>query len=463
MRRHFLPVLLIVVLYAGCARPDTPPVTMKPMMHPWDPILDTVQSNTIRFFLETTDSTTGLAVDRYPKESPASIASVGFALTVYPIAVERKIISREEASRRTLNTLRYFWSRKQSQERESVSGFKGFYYHFLTMKDGTREWNCELSTIDTGLLMSGVLFAQSYFDGRTPIEADIRATADSLYRRVDWTWASDGMDGVAFHWSPEHGFSNDAWHGYCESMIMYVLAFGSPTHPAGTKGWEHWTSTYVWDTFYGLDFVQFGPLFGHQYSHCWIDFNGIKDAYMSQKGIDYFENSRRATYSQQAYAVQNPGGWKDYSATLWGLTACDGPGGTVTMADGKEKKFEWYNARGAASDWNADDGTIAPTAVVSSIPFAPEICVPTVVSMFKRYGRDAFNRYGFVDAFNPSFIGGKTPRGWFDSDRLGIDQGPIAIMIENYRNGFVWEVMKRNPYIREGLRKAGFKGGWIAQ
>ncbi|MGA9119410.1 MAG: glucoamylase family protein, partial [Bacteroidota bacterium] len=188
---------------------------------------------------------------------------------------------------------------------------------------------------------------------------------------------------------------------------------------------------------------------------------GIQDQYMRQKGIDYFENSRRATYTQWAYATQNPDHWRDYSDSIWGLTACDGPGDTTMQVDGVERTFHSYSARGVSVDWALDDGTIAPTAVTSSIPFAPEICVPAVKSLIAKYGSALFRPYGFADAFDPSFITPATPHGWIDVDYLGIDQGPIVLMIENYRSGFVWNVMKRNPYIIAGLRRAGFTGGWL--
>jgi hypothetical protein len=219
--------------------------------------------------------------------------------------------------------------------------------------------------------------------------------------------------------------------------------------------------------------VNFAPLFGHQYSHVWIDFRGIRDAYMQGKGIDYFENSRRATIAQQAYAIANPGGWRGYAANVWGLTASDGPNDTTVTIDGRERKFFTYRARGAASNEIVDDGTLVPTAAGGSVPFAPEIAVPALRAMRLAYGDDLFGQYGFVDAFNPTFqlpvqlgsglrhgrvVAGK---GWFDTDYLGIDQGPILAMVENYRTGLVWERMKRSPYIVQGLCRAGFQGGWL--
>lgn len=430
----------------------------------WDPFLDTLQVNTIRWFLDVTPNKTGLTPDRWPAEwSPASIAAVGFALTTYPIAAERKMITRAEAAYRTLTTLRFLWSLPQNDESAGTAGYKGFYYHFLKKDSGLREWNCELSTIDTGLLLAGALFCQSYFDRKNHTETEIRALADSLYRRVDWQWAMGKTNGIVMGWKPEDGFHNWTWHGYNEAMIVYVLALGSPTHPVPPFVWDAWTATYLWKDHYGQTLLNFMPLFGHQFSHAWIDFRGIKDAYMREKGIDYFENSRRATYVHRTYATKNPHRWIDYSDSVWGLTACDGPKDTSFVVKGIMRNFRSYSARGTGAEEEVDDGTIAPTAAAGCVPFAPEIVIPALKAMRNKYGSKLWTTYGFVDAFNSTYITPSTPDGWFDHDYLGIDQGPIVLMIENHRNRFVWKVMKKNKYIVEGLKKAGFSGGWLDQ
>jgi len=455
-------MIFAAVISLQCATSDETIAVAQKETGPWDPFLDTLQEKTLRFFLERTDRATGLTPDRAPSQSESSIAAIGFALTAYPIAAERRMITREESASRVLNTLRFLFGLPQNPNPDSSSGYRGFFYHFLNLKNGRRAWNCELSTIDTGLLMAGILFCQSYFDRNTPVEKSIRSIADILYRRVDWNWAMSDKSGIVLAWRPETGFSSEIWRGYNEAMILYILALGSPTHPVPEAVWNVWTSSYIWAKYYGYEFISFGPLFGHQYSHCWIDFRGIQDAYMKTKGIDYFENSRRATYSQWAYAKENPNGWQDYSSDIWGFTACDGPGDTAFFVDGKMRKFWAYSARGVSFDWVSDDGTIAPTAAGGSIAFAPEICVPVLKAMKEKYGNLLWREYGFVDAFNPTF---RTPAtseaGWFDRDFLGIDQGPIVIMIENLRNSFVWNVMKKNPYIVKGLRRAGFSGGWL--
>lgn len=466
MMKKTLTALSLIVLAVATAtvRCETPALRKLPAVSPaWDPFLDTLQVRTLRFFLETTDVQTGLCWDRWPSPSPASIAAIGFGLTCYPIAAERQLISRSEAARRTHNTLRFLLQLPQNDRPDSTSGYRGFFYHFLKVPSGLREWKCELSTIDTALLLAGALFCQSYFEQSDPVEQSIRNLADSLYLRVDWNWFMADTTGLKTSWHPENGFGPHIWDGYDEAMILYILALGSPTHALPERVWQTWTTPYVWAEYYGLEFVSFGPLFGHQYSHCWIDFRGIQDEYMRSRGIDYFENSRRATYTQQAYAQENPQHYRDYGENIWGFTACDGPQDTTFVVEGRRRVFWSYRARGVSFDWVEDDGTIAPAAAGGSIAFAPELCIPALKTMRTKYGAALWTDYGFRDSFNPSYRTPKTPNGWFDQDHLGIDQGPIAIMIENLRNEFVWKVMKKNKYIVTGLQRAGFAGGWLSQ
>ncbi|MFL5503198.1 MAG: glucoamylase family protein, partial [Gemmatimonadaceae bacterium] len=291
----------------------------------------------------------------------------------------------------------------------------------------------------------------------------------SIYLRVDWPWAVHNSPLVSMGWHPESGFINSDWKGYDEGMIVYILGLGSPTHPIDPAGWTAWTSTYVWMDYYGKPLVNFPPLFGHQYSHIWIDFRGIQDAYMRGKGIDYFENSRRATLTQRSYAIDNPAQWRDYGPNVWGFTAVDGPHDTTVVIDGRSRQFHTYSARGVAADYVMDDGTLAPTAPGGSVPFAPEIAIPALITMREKYGDNLFTNYGFLDSFNPTFRLPIQPHhghvvagvGWFDGDYLGIDQGPIIAMIENYRSDLIWKTMRRNPYVVAGLKKAGFTGGWL--
>lgn len=419
--------------------------------------LDRLQRDTFDFFWEATPSGTGLTPDRAPGSDVSSVAAVGFALTAYLVGAERGYVTRAAAAERTLATLRTLWQAPQGPSARGVAGHRGLYYHFLDGRDGLRQDQSELSTIDTALLMAGVLAAQVYFDRDDAPERTIRHLADALYRRVDWSWASSARHAplLSMGWSPEDGFIDVAWRGYNEAMILYLLALGSPTHPIEPKAWEEWTGTYVWDTDHGPPRVDFGPLFGHQYSHVWVDFRGIQDRYMRARGIDYFENSTRATYANRDYCVANPGRWAGYGELVWGLTASDGPG--------DEAPFRSYWARGASPDASIDDGTLAPTAVGGSVPFAPEITIPTLVHLRDRFGDRLYGRYGFKDAFNLSYPEGSEARaGWFDEQYLAIDQGPILLMVENHRTGLVWDLMKRSPYVTAGLRRAGFGGGWMA-
>ncbi len=487
-RRAFSWFLVGTLLLAAsaCKKPETQsqtqpiastdPVVVEPLKQErleLPPLFRDIEKRTFQFFWDTTNERNGMTPDRYPSRPFASIASIGFALTAYPIGIERGWVSRTQAVDRTLTTLKFLRDLPAGPQATGKGAYKGFYYHFLDMQQGQRydSW-VELSSVDTGLLMMGVLFAQSYYDRDDPREKEIRAVADTLYKRVEWPWLQQNKPLVSMGWFPESGFIKHDWMGYNEAMLLYVLALGSPTHPVEPEAWSVWTRTYndVWGVYQGEEFLAFGPLFGHQYSHVWIDFRGIQDDYMRQRGIDYFENSRRAAYAQRAYAIANPMKWKGYGPEVWGLTASDGPQQTLQEYRGEQRQFRHYSARGAGLRENFDDGTIAPTAAIASLPFAPEIVIPSTVAMHERYGEHIYSSYGFLDSFNPSFdydIPLKTGRlvpdqGWVASDYIGIDQGPILAMISNYRNEFVWNVMKRNPYIRSGLERAGFTGGWLA-
>ena len=429
-----------------------------------------LEERTFRWFWDTANPENGLVPDRWPTPSFSSIAAVGFGLTAYPIGAENGWITRQQAAERTLVTLRFFWQAPQTADSAGSTGHRGFFYHFLDMQTGRRFGNVELSTIDTALLLAGVLFGQQYFDQPDTTEAAIRAYADSLYERVDWTWIQPRAPYVSMGWHPESGFIQADLQGYNEAMLLYILAFASPTHAIDPGAWDAWTSTYRWAAWYGYDHVNFAPLFGHQYSHVWIDFRGIQDDYMRARGIDYFENSRRATLAQRGYAIVNPNDWNGYGADFWGLTASDGPLDTTIVVEGRERRFFTYRARGTAFGEVVDDGTIVPTAAGGSIPFAPEATIPMLRGMRERFGSHLYGQYGFLDAVNLTYPAGArvaqgshTPVGWVDGDYLGIDQGPIVAMIENWRTGLVWDRMRRSPYIRLGLERAGFTGGWLGQ
>ncbi len=423
--------------------------------------LSDLKHRTFNYFWDQVDKPTWSIPDRYPTQMFTSITSTGFGLTAYIIGIENGYITRTQGAERVLNTLRWFWQSEQGPDSSGITGYKGFYYHFLSYGNGLRYRKTELSTIDTGLLMAGILSCQSYFDGKVTTEAEIRALADSLYRRVDWEWAMNGQNVMSMGYHPEEGFIKATWTGYNEAMVLLILALGSPTHPVGDSVWAEWCKTYDWDSFYGYDMVNFSPLFGHQYSQMYIDFRGIQDAYMRDRGIDYFENSRRATLGNRAYCTDNPGGFETYSQNIWGLTACDGPGRAQQMTDHGLKQFWTYRARGASAIDTIDDGTITPTAAGGSIPFAPGECISALMAMKEQFGDSLYQEYGFKDAFNMTYIRQDGTKGWFDVDYIGIDQGPILIQTENYQSGLVWNIIKKNPYIVRGLKRAGFTGGWL--
>lgn len=437
--------------------------------------IDELEKRTFNFFWETVDAN-AQTPDRWPTVAFSSIAATGFGLSANLVGVERGYVTREQAAERTLQTLSFLKNLPQGDAATGMGGHRGFFYHFLDHQKGQRFKDVELSTIDTGLLMAGVLSAQTYFDGENTTETAIREVAQLLFERVEWDWMLNSNYRLSMGWKPESGFLSAEWAGYNEAMILYFLALGSPTHKLPARSWDAWTDTYYFDEFMGREHLNFGPLFGHQYSHVWIDFRGITDEYMAKKGFDYFENSRRATLSNRDFC-KDPrsakGRFPYYSENIWGLTACDGPMDYFHKASSRAKPcdtyrmFHGYNARGAASDyiggyWDTDDGTIAPTAAGGSIPFAPKECLAALETMWTTYGDSLVGRYGFKDAFNLKFTAcGQLPGGWFGMDYLGIDQGPILLMLENYRSGFLWKLMKRNENIVRGMKRAGFRGGWL--
>jgi hypothetical protein len=422
-------------------------------------MLDSIQQGAFGYFLHETNAANGLVLDKTSPDWPASIAAVGLGLAAYPVGVERGFVTRTEAAKRTLATLQFFWRSRQGPEPDAT-GHKGFYYHFLDLRSGARAWQSELSTVDSALLLGGMLTSAEYFDGNTPAEHEIRDLAERLYARVDWQWAQNGGLTVTHGWKPESGFLPYRWEGYDEALLLYLLGLGSPTHQLPPESYRAWASTDEWKTIYGIQYLYAGPLFTHQLSHVWVDFRGIQDEFMREHGIDYFENSRRATFVQQQYGIRNPSGFAHYGELCWGITASDGPGDFTRKIDGIQRRFFDYLAR--AVPYGPDDGTIAPWAVVASLPFAPEIVLPTIAD-FTRYHRAGDHRYGFKATFNPTFPDpGGLPNGWVSPWHFGINEGPIVIMIENYKSGLTWQLMRGCRYLVAGLRAAGFTGGWLS-
>jgi hypothetical protein len=398
-----------------------------------DEFLDYIQEVNFDYFWYLANPSNGLVPDRSATGSACSIAAVGFGLTSIAIGIDHGWISRTQGVARVLTTLNTFLQGPQGTNVLGTIGYKGWFYHFLDMNTAVRA-SAELSSIDTVLLLAGVLDAEQYFNGSSAEEAAIRTTADAIFNRVDWNWMARGSNVVSMGWFPGSGFISSDWIGYDEAMILYCLGLGTATNPLPNSAWQGWTSGYTWATYYGYSYVPFAPLFGHQYSHCWVDFRHVGDAYMNSHNSTYFENSRRASLAQRAYCIANPLSHIGYNGTVWGLTACDGPSG--------------YSAHGAPPA-EGDDGTIAPTAAGGSIAFTPEFSLPTLRYFYTNYRPRIWTAFGFRDAFN---LGAQ----WVGPDELGIDQGPIVIMIENYRTQRVWRRFMQNDVVQRGLQRAGF-------
>ena len=424
-------------------------------------MLDGLQRAAFDYFVQHGQRSNGLVADTSRPGSHASIAVVGFALSAWPVGVERGWMTRDEALLRSLAALRFFRDSDQSGKPEAT-GHKGFYFHFLHMDSGRRAWRCEVSLIDTALLLAGMLTAAAYFTAATPDETELRALVDLLYQRVDWCWAQPQGAAVVHGWKPGSGFLNYGWEGYSEALLLYALGLGSPTHALTDASFPAWTGTYQWENLYGIDFLYAGPLFIHQFSHAWIDFRGIRDGFMREKGCDYFENSRRATYVQREYAIRNPRSFAGYDANGWGLSAGDGPSTPRQRLAGRRQSFYGYAARGVP--WGPDDGTLSGPAVVSSLVFAPEIALPAVRRLLARgaaAGDGRVRASGYNDTVKAASPGAAA--GWVSPGMFGLDQGMIVLMLENFRTGLVWRLMRGSAPIRRGLQRAGFDGGWLGE
>jgi hypothetical protein len=425
---------------------------------PTDEDLLRLQRTTVLYYLHETNPDNGLVRDKTDPTAPCSIAAVGLALTTIPVIVERGVVIRKFAAKIARRRLQSLLDLPQGPGPDAA-GYKGFYYHFLDIDTGRRVWQCELSTLDSAFLFAGVLTCAAYFDQDTADEAEVRRLAEEIYRRADWEWARASGPTLTHGWKPETGFLPHRYEGYDEGLLLYLLGLGSPTHPLPEESFAAYCATYQWKQIYGRELLYSGPLFTHQLSHLWIDFRGLQDAFMRDRGSDYFENSRQATFVQQEYAVRNPLGFAGYGEHCWGFTACDGPGWVKRVVGGVERQFFDYYSRGAP--FGPDDGTVAPWVVVASLPFAPEIVVPTVRHL-ARLNLGMTQPYGFKPSFNQTFSVPDSPTGWWVTPyHFGIDQGPVVLAVENYRTGLIWNVMRRCPHVVAGLRRAGFTGGWL--
>ncbi len=389
-----------------------------------DKFLDELERRSFRFFWEQTNPENGLIADRAKADGSAkfpvaSIASVGFGLSAICIADDRGWVSHDEAYGRVLTTLRFFW--------EKLPNEHGFYYHFVNMQTGAREWNCELSSIDTALLMAGVLTARQYYKG-----TEVEELATKIYGRMDWPWMLANGKTLSMGWTPEGGFLNARWANFSEHMVLELMGLGSSTHPLPPETWFAWEREPV-ITYAGKTYLQCQPLFTHQYSHAWVDFRDKRDAY-----ANYWRNSVLATLAQRQFCIDMQDKFPKYSENLWGITSSDGP--------------DSYKSWGGppATTQPPIDGTVVPCAPGGSIPFAPRECIDALRFMREQYGNRVWKKYGFVDAFNPQ-------TDWTGPDVIGIDVGITLLMAENYRSGFVWKYFMQNPEIQRAMQIAGFR------
>lgn len=466
---------------SGASPAPTPTPSPTPSPSPSPPATDDaflldIHQKTFTYFWNYTNPVNGLCADRSAAGSVASIAACGFAMAANVIGSSRGYVSRAAAAQRTLATLTFFANAPQGAQSTGVTGYQGFFYHFLDMTTGQRAWTSELSIIDTALLVIGALIAGAYFNGTDATETQIRTLSQQVCDAVNWPFALRSDNFMTLGWTPENGYINGSWAGFNESQLITVLAIGSSTNPVPASVWTTQTGSYdaAYGTYKGQTYIGAAPLFIYQYPQAFIDMRDIRDAYMRGKGFDYFENATRATLAQRQYAIDNPQGFAGYGANVWGLTACDGPGAVTATLGGVARTFQGYAARGTDLAQTIDDGTIAPTAAIASINFTPVESYQAMTTMNTRYGSAISGPCGFYDAFNPSFVAPAVPAsgsivgtaGWVDSDYLGIDQGAILLMLENYSSGLIWQLAKTIAPIKLGLQRAGFQstgthGTWL--
>lgn len=418
--------------------------------------IEGLQRAACRYFLSEWNPENGLLRDSTHAGAPCSIAVLGFGLSVYPVAVEHGLLNRVEAARRAHRLLRFLADAPQSPAR-NASGYRGLFYHFLDMDTGRRARRSELSTMDSAILFAGALTAAAYFDAGDALEGEIRDLAELLYQRADWPWALNGGATLSHGWRPEHGFLRYRWEGYDEAGLLYVLALGSPTRPVAPRSYRAWASGFRWKHLYGYEHVYAGPLFIHQMAQCWIDLRGIHDATMREADIDYFENSRRAVMIQREYARRNPKAFRGYGEHCWGITASDGPGDVRRRVDGRLRRFWGYRARGAP--FGPDDGTVSPWVALAALPYQEDLVLEMLDHVLAEYP-DIEGRYGLLCSFNPTYPAAGSSV-WVSGIHLGLDLGPIVMMGANHRSELIWGLTRRCPHIVRGLRRAGFRGGWL--
>jgi hypothetical protein len=400
----------------------SPPPTPSPFSKDDDALLEEIEQASFQYFWGQAHPETGIVLDRCNARKPVtgdlgSIAATGFGLTALCIGHKRGYVPIAEAQARVLNTLRFLWKR--------LTNHRGFYFHFANINNGERLWDSEVSSVDTAILLCGVLTCREYF-----AHTEISNLALDIFNRVDWNWLSEDTPILPHGWTPEGGFLQYRWGDYSEMMMMYLLGLGSSTHPLPPAAWDAWKRTlFEYD---GIRYIgTFAPLFIHQYSQAWFDFRGKRDRY-----ANYFQNSILATDAHRLFCLDLSKQFPDYSNDLWGITASDSKVG--------------YVAWGGPPETGPIDGSVVPCATAGSLPFLPEATMRVQRHIRKTYGDKAWTQYGFVDAFNPL-------NDWYDTDVVGIDVGISMVMAENARTGFVWETFMKNPEAQRGMDRAGFK------
>ena len=431
--RFVFALCVTLLTAAGCATPmSVPAQAPAPALHSRlssadDALLEDLSKRSFMFFWEHADPQTGIVRDRArtggsPVDTSArdvgSIASVGFGLSGLCIAADRGWVTRPSAIERARVTLRFVATRMPHE--------RGWFFHFVNIRTGAREWNSELSSIDSALLLAGVLTVRQCFAA----DAEIPHLADTIYRRIDFGWMLAGDPHLLSHgWRPESGFLTARWDHYCELMILYVLAIGSPTHPIPAGSWRAWRRPTV--TFENYSYIGGPPpLFVHQYAHAWIDFRGWREP----AGVDWFENSAIATRAHRAFCLSLANEFPAYTPTMWGITASDSRKG--------------YVAWGGPPREGPIDGSVVPSAAAGSLMFTPDIAMPVIRQMHDRFGDRIYGRYGFADAFHPT-------DGWVNPDVIGIDVGITLLSAENLRTGRVWQWFMRNAEIPAAMKRAG--------
>lgn len=385
-------------------------------------LLNDVEYANFQFFWEQASALTGLVKDRASVRKRdtsvlASIAATGFGLTAMCIGQKRGFISYGEARDRVALTLRSLANWQPNH--------RGFFFHWVNIDTGERLLDSEVSSVDTAILLCGVLTCRAHFQ-----DEEISRFATRIFDRVEWEWLSEDTPLLPHGWTPEFGFLPYHWDLYSELMMMYLLGLGSPAHPLPADTWDVWKRTTF--EYEGIRYIgSFGPLFVHQYSQAWFDFRRKRDWYGN-----YFENSVLATDVHRRFCLDLAKTFPDYSDDLWGITASDSAKG--------------YQVWGGPPLTGPIDGTISTSAAAGSLPFQPAAAIRVVRTIKDRYGQHAWSRYGFVNAFNPL-------RNWYDEDVVGIDTGITMLMAENARTGFVWETFMKNPEALRGMERAGFK------